>query len=63
MHFHYILAGAVGLFFHQAEECKRLSGVDPFDESAIEAHARAVEYLILGPEGDTIAPLDENTEE
>lgn len=63
VHFHYILAGSVGLFFHQAEECKRLSGVDPFDESAIEAHARAVEYLILGPEGDAIAPLDENTEE
>lgn len=49
VHFHYILAGAVGLIFHQAEECKRLTGVDPFDEGIVEAHARAVEYLLLGP--------------
>jgi TetR/AcrR family transcriptional regulator len=49
LHFHYILAGAVGVFFHQAEECKRLTGVDPFEETATEAHARAVEYLFLGP--------------
>jgi TetR/AcrR family transcriptional regulator len=49
VHFHYILAGAVGLIFHQAEECKRLTGVDPFDEAVVEAHARAVEYLLLGP--------------
>jgi AcrR family transcriptional regulator len=48
IHFHYILAGSVGLIFHQAEECKRLSGIDPFDESVIEDHARAVEYLLLG---------------
>ena len=48
VHFHYILAGAVGVFFHQAEECKRLTGVDPFEEAAVEAHARAVEYLLLG---------------
>jgi TetR/AcrR family transcriptional regulator len=49
LHFHYILAGAVGLIFHQAEECKRLTGVDPFDEAVVEAHARAVEHLLLGP--------------
>ncbi len=49
IHFHYILAGSVGLIFHQAEECKRLVGADPFDESMVEEHARAVEYLFLGP--------------
>jgi len=49
IHLHYVLAGAVGLIFHQAAECKRLSGVDPCDESVIEEHARIVEYLLLGP--------------
>ena len=52
LHFHYILAGAVGLIFHQAEECKRLTGVDPFDEAVVEAHARAVEHLLLGPDDE-----------
>jgi TetR/AcrR family transcriptional regulator len=49
VHLHYILAGAAGLIFAQAEECKRLSGVDPFEAEVVEAHARAVEYLLLGP--------------
>jgi len=49
IHLHYILAGSVGLIFHQSEECKRLSGVDPSDESVIEEHARIVEYMLLGP--------------
>jgi len=49
VHLHYILAGAAGLIFAQAEECKRLSGVDPFDPDVVAAHARAVEYLLLGP--------------
>ncbi len=49
VHFVYILAGSVGVFFHQAEECKRISGIDPFGEAAIDAHARAVEHLFLGP--------------
>jgi TetR/AcrR family transcriptional regulator len=49
IHFHYILAGSAGLIFHQAEECRRLIGADPFDESIVEAHARAVEHLFLGP--------------
>ena len=49
IHLHYILAGSVGLMFHQSEECKRLSGVDPSDESVIEEHARIVEYMLLGP--------------
>lgn len=49
VHLHYILAGSVGVIFHQAEECKRLTGVDPFDDAAVENHVRAVEYLLLGP--------------
>lgn len=53
IHLHYILAGSVGLIFHQSEECKRLSGIDPFDESVIEEHARIVEHLLLGPAAET----------
>jgi hypothetical protein len=49
IHVHYIIAGAVGVMFHQAAECRRLSGVDPFDEAVIEEHARIVEHLLLGP--------------
>jgi AcrR family transcriptional regulator len=48
VHFVYILAGAIGIFFHQAEECRRVSGVDPADEAAVLAHGRAVEALFLG---------------
>jgi AcrR family transcriptional regulator len=48
MHFHYVLVGAVGMLFHQAAECRRITGQDPFDEAVIEAHADAVEALFLG---------------
>lgn len=50
LHFHYVLIGAVGIIFHQAEECRRLTGVDPMAPEAIEAHADAVIHLLLGPE-------------
>jgi AcrR family transcriptional regulator len=50
LHFHYVLIGAVGTIFHQAEECRRLTGVDPMAPEAVEAHADAVAYLLLGPE-------------
>lgn len=56
IHFHYMLAGAVGLIFHQSEECLRLSGVDAFDPASVETHARLVEHLLIGPppqESDT----------
>jgi AcrR family transcriptional regulator len=49
LHLHYILVGAVGLVFHQAAECRRLTGEDPADEAFIEAHAAAVERVLLGP--------------
>ena len=48
IHFVYALAGAAGVIFHQAEECRRVAGFDPADPAAVEAHARAVEYLFLG---------------
>ncbi len=51
VHFFYVLAGASGLLFHQAEECRRLSGVDPFDPEVVERHAHLVEQLLLGPPG------------
>ena len=47
-HFVYIMIGAVGMFFHQAEECKRVAGIDPADPSVAAAHGRAVEALFLG---------------
>jgi hypothetical protein len=50
LHFHYILIGAIGLIFHQAEECRRLTGVDPCDDAVVDAHAQAVAHLLLGPE-------------
>jgi len=56
VHFFYILAGAVGLIFHQAEECKRLAGVDPADDAVVEAHVRAVEHLLLGPPPTEVSP-------
>ncbi len=49
IHLHYIIAGSVGLIFHQAEECRLLADIDPFDDAHVEQHARAVEYLLLGP--------------
>lgn len=47
-HFIYVLAGAIGVIFHQAEECKRVAGFDPAKPDEAEAHARAVEQLFLG---------------
>jgi TetR/AcrR family transcriptional regulator len=49
LHLHYILIGAVGLVFHQAPECRRLSGRDPSEDAFVEAHADAVVRLFLGP--------------
>jgi AcrR family transcriptional regulator len=48
LHFHYILVGAVGLFFQQAPECRRLTDQDPFDEAMVEAHADAIVHLMVG---------------
>lgn len=48
LHFGYALIGAIDVIFHQAEECRRVTGVDPSDPEVIESHARAVEFMILG---------------
>lgn len=48
VHLVYALVGAVGIIFHQAEECRRLTGVDPTEEAAVEAHVLAIESLFLG---------------
>lgn len=56
VHFHYILLGAVGLVFHQAPECRRLTGSDPSDDAFVEAHADAVTHLLLGPSPEEDAP-------
>lgn len=48
-HVFYALAGASGLIFHQAEECRRLSGVDAFDPIEVERHVQVIEWLLLGP--------------
>jgi hypothetical protein len=48
------MIGSISLIFHQAEECKRLAGVDPADESVADAHAEAVTHMLLGP------PVEEN---
>ena len=48
IYFVYALVGAVDVIFHQAEECKRVTGIDPSEPSAALAHARAVEHLFLG---------------
>jgi hypothetical protein len=53
VHFFYVMAGATSLIFHQAEECRRVSGVDPFDPEIIETHARLVESMLLGPPSPT----------
>jgi TetR/AcrR family transcriptional regulator len=52
LHFAYALIGAIDVIFHQAEECRRVTGVDPTDPAVIEAHSRAVEFMLLG------SPLD-----
>jgi AcrR family transcriptional regulator len=49
LNLHYILVGAITLLFHQAQECKYLTGVDPSDPVVVESHVRALELLLLGP--------------
>ena len=53
LHFAYALIGAIDVIFHQAEECRRVTGVDPADPAVIESHFRAVEFMLLGapPQG------------
>ena len=47
-HLYYILTGAGPTMFVLAPECRRLTGLDPEDDSVIEAHADAVCLLLFG---------------
>lgn len=46
---HYMMIGALALLFHQAEECKYMTGLDPSDPVLVAAHVRTLERLLLGP--------------
>ncbi len=46
-HLYYILTGAAPTMFVLAPECRRLSGIDPFADDVIEAHADAVIALLF----------------
>ncbi len=55
---HDALIGAIDVIFHQAEECRRVTGVDATDPAVVEAHSCAVEFMLLGsppdsPSGET----------
>jgi AcrR family transcriptional regulator len=62
IHFVYILVGAVDAIFHQAEECKRVAGIDPADQQVVEAHTLAVEHLFLGPHRGGVAEGEASSE-
>jgi TetR/AcrR family transcriptional regulator len=46
-HAYYVMAGAGSLIFAMAPECRRLTGLDPETEEAIEAHADFVARLLV----------------
>ncbi|MBC8188000.1 MAG: TetR/AcrR family transcriptional regulator [Proteobacteria bacterium] len=47
-HLNYIFVGSVAMIFHQAPECRRVSGVDPLEARAVKAHADALVHIFLG---------------
>lgn len=47
-HLYYILTGAAPTMFVLAPEARRLSGIDPFADDVVEAHADAVITLLFG---------------
>ncbi len=46
-HAYYVMAGAGSLIFAVAPECRRLTGLDPETEQAVEAHADFVARLLV----------------
>lgn len=48
VHVQYIFVGAVATIFHQAHECRRLTGRDPMDPVSVRAHADALVQMFLG---------------
>jgi TetR/AcrR family transcriptional regulator len=47
-HVQYIFVGAVATIFHQAHECRLLTGRDPMDPASVRAHADALVQMFLG---------------
>jgi len=47
-HVQYIFVGAVATIFHQAHECRQLTGQDPMDPASVRAHADALVQMFLG---------------
>jgi len=46
-HAYYVLAGAASLIFAAAPECRRLTGLDPEQDEAVERHAEFVARLLV----------------
>ena len=46
-HLYYLLVGAGATVFVMAPECRRLSGVDPFDATFVAGHADLVVELLV----------------
>jgi TetR/AcrR family transcriptional regulator len=46
-HAYYVMAGAGSLIFAVAPECRRLTGVDPETDEAVETHAELVARLLV----------------
>lgn len=47
-HVQYIFLGAVATIFHQAHECRQLTGRDPGEPDSVRAHADALVHILLG---------------
>jgi TetR/AcrR family transcriptional regulator len=46
-HAWYVMAGAASLIFAVAPECRRLTGLDPETDAAVEAHAESVARMLV----------------
>jgi hypothetical protein len=46
-HAYYVLAGAGSVLFAVAPECRRLTGFDPMQDAAVEAHADFVARILV----------------
>jgi len=46
-HLYYMLAGAASVIFAVAPECRRLTGLDPTSDDAVETHANLVAHLMV----------------
>lgn len=48
MHWYYFMVGASSLIFSHAPECQILFGIDPQEDSVVEAHAEMMVNALLG---------------